>query len=261
MERQIGLSVCILGLGNVGQHLASIFQDRNIPVRAFYNRTSISPTSISASAPLYNDIGKLTTEADIYILAVSDDAVRRVAELLPNTVKEKKIIAHTSGIHTLDIFPSEIKHPGVFYPLNTFSNQQSINWESTPFYISGDTNTSKNLRKLAHLISERVYTISDKQKSILHVAAVIANNFPNHLFAQADALLKENDLDFSHLLPLINTMVRNLDEKSAASSQTGPAIRGDEQTISKHLELLKNKPELHEIYKTLSKSINKKLDI
>lgn len=259
MESENSLSICILGLGRVGKQLYSVFQKKNLSIQAIYNRSKVG--SVVSPTRLIHDIDEIPTDASIYILSVSDDAIEHVAKRLPKPIQKKKIVAHTSGIHALDIFPEEIKHPGVFYPLNTFSDQQDIDWNQTPFYISGDKKTSNQLRSIAQHISERVYTISDEQKRVLHLAAVIANNFPNHLFAQADELLEENGLEFKHLLPLVQTMVRNLEEKSAGSSQTGPAIRGDQKTINKHLRLLQNKPKLQEIYRTLSGSINKDLNV
>ena len=256
------LSICIIGFGKVGKHLAAVFERKRIPVRAIYNRSKfIPPTDELKSVQVYHDILDLPDQADIYILSVSDDVVRQVAGSLPSSIKNNKIVAHTSGIHSLDIFPPEVKRPGVFYPLNTFSPKKNITWSTTPIYISGETKTAQKLRSLAQMISNRVYTLNDEQKKILHLAAVITNNFPTHLFIQAHNLLKRHELDFTHLRPLIITMVKNLDKDPLESIQTGPALRGDEETLRKHLELLSNNPQLKEIYRSLSKSINKDLNI
>lgn len=261
MEKQ-NLNICILGLGRVGKQLASVFHRLEIPVLAAYNRSPVSEEIPGLdSKNIYQDINLLPQQADIYIISVSDDAVKGLADTLPKKIKQEKIVAHTSGIHTLDIFSEDIRFPGVFYPLNTFSDTREVSWDKTPFYISGAKGVARKLQLLANEISDKVFTISDEQKKILHLAAVLVNNFPTHLFHQADQLLKDNDLEFAHLLPLIQTMVDNLKHQSPGQIQTGPAVRGDRHTIRQHLELLKNDKELKEIYALLSKSINNDLEI
>ncbi|NBC25011.1 MAG: DUF2520 domain-containing protein [Bacteroidetes bacterium] len=210
----------------------------------------------------FHDLSKIPTDAAVYILSVSDDAVKKVASALPRKIKDEKIIVHTSGVHTLDVFDADIKHPGVFYPLNTFTEGKAINWKETPFYLSGSSDqTLAILKSLAEKISNKVFAISDKQKRILHLSAVMVNNFPTHLFQLADRLLKENELEFDHLLPLIRTMIDNAESENVKNILTGPAVRGDQQTINQHLNLLENEDELREIYKTLTKSINKDLSV
>ncbi len=261
MEKQ-GLSVCILGLGKVGKQLATVFHRLEIPLSAAYNRSPLSE-EIPGLRPanIYQDINQIPQDSDIYIISVSDDAVKDLANALPEKIKKEKIVAHTSGIHTRDVFSKDILLPGVFYPLNTFSDTQEVTWDNTPFYISGVSEVVVKLRHLAGQISNKVFTISDEQKKILHLAAVLVNNFPTHLFQQANRLLNQNDLEFNHLLPLIQTMVGNLERQRPEHIQTGPAIRGDNQTIRQHMELLKDNPELQQIYVLLSKSINSKLNI
>jgi len=262
MEKK-SISVCLLGLGKLGSQLALELLKKEISVRAFYNRSFTNPKKVDRSIqPLFHQMDEIPLDADVYILSVSDDALREVAFNLPQKIKSHKIVAHTSGVHTMDVFDTSIKRPGVFYPLNTFAKGQTINWEETPFYLSGSSKqTLETLTSLAKKISRKVFSISDTQKRILHVSAVIVNNFPTHLFQLANALLEKNNLNFDHLLPLIQTMVANAKTKELDQILTGPAIRGDQETINKHLELLENTPELKEIYQKLTKSINKDIDV
>ncbi len=261
MEKQ-SLKICILGLGRVGKQLAKVFHRLRIPVPAAFNRSPIVEKIPGLpSTNIYQDINQIPHDSDIYLISVTDDAVNELASALPDRIKRQKIVAHTSGIHTLDVFSEDILFPGVFYPLNTFSDSQEVVWDSTPFYISGAEQVAEKLRYLAGQVSNKVFTISDEQKKILHLSAVLVNNFPTHLFHLADRLLTQNELEFDHLLPLIQTMVKNLEQKRPEHIQTGPAIREDNQTIRQHMELLSDKPELQQIYVLLSKSINRKLEI
>jgi predicted short-subunit dehydrogenase-like oxidoreductase (DUF2520 family) len=100
-----------------------------------------------------------------------------------------------------------------------------------------------------------VIELSSSQRRALHVAAVFACNFTNHLFAISQDLLAAENLDFNLLRPLIAETADKIRLNDPATVQTGPAIRGDDQIINSHLEMLKDKPELHELYKKLSQSI------
>jgi len=260
MEYQ-GMKIFILGLGKVGVQLAKSLTHSPFQVIGAYNRSEKS-FDVPSGLPLYFDEKEIPVDADVYLVCVSDDAVKTVADQLPAEIKRSKIIAHTSGVHTLEVFGNDIQKPGVFYPLNTFAEAQEIIWAETPFYLSGSTDDTINtLDNIARKISNKVFTISDKQKRALHLSAVFVNNFPTHLFQLADTLLKENEMEFEHLLPLIRTMVDNVESKDIHQILTGPAIRGDQETINQHLQLLENKSEIKEIYQKITKSINKDLTV
>lgn len=255
------MKIFILGLGKVGVQMLHAFSTQDVQVIGAYNRSMKSFDQFS-SIPIVHELNEISSDADLYLISVSDDAVRKVSQQLPADIKQNKIVAHTSGVHTTKVFGEDIQNPGVFYPLNTFAEEQQIIWAETPFYLSGSTDqTIHTLNNVARQISKYVYTISDQQKRVLHLSAVLVNNFPTHLFQLADTLLKENDMEFDHLLPLIRTMVKNVESKDIHKILTGPAVRGDQDTIDRHLEILENKRELREIYRKITKSINKDLSV
>ncbi|MDB5021016.1 MAG: oxidoreductase, partial [Pedobacter sp.] len=102
-----------------------------------------------------------------------------------------------------------------------------------------------------------IYRIDSEQRKILHLAAVFACNFSNHLYHLANTVLATNNLQFDLLRPLIMETALKVQDDLPLAVQTGPAVRQDEQTMKNHLELLQSKPELQEIYQTLSNSIKK----
>ncbi|NBB88997.1 MAG: DUF2520 domain-containing protein [Bacteroidetes bacterium] len=253
----------VIGLGKLGKQLTTVLDQNSIPIRGVYNRSVVYINRDNALfKDCFHDLNKVPTDADVYLLSISDDAVKEVASALPQKIKDEKIVVHTSGVHTLEIFDAHIKYPGVLYPLNTFTEGKAINWKETPVYISGSSEqTLTVLTSLAKKISNKVFAISDRQKRILHLSAVMVNNFPTHLFQLANRLLNEKDLEFDHLLPLIRTMVANAESGDLEKILTGPAVRGDQQTIDRHLDLLEKHEEVKNIYKTLTKSINENLSV
>ena len=100
-----------------------------------------------------------------------------------------------------------------------------------------------------------------EQRANLHVAAVFANNFANRCFAIAEKILEEKDLPFELLHPLMEETLAKALQDSPARMQTGPAMRGDEDTLRRHLLLLADHPAWMEIYRELSENINPELKI
>jgi predicted short-subunit dehydrogenase-like oxidoreductase (DUF2520 family) len=97
--------------------------------------------------------------------------------------------------------------------------------------------------------------MTSEQRLVLHIAAVFACNFSNHVYAIAQQLVESKGISFDYLRPLIAETAANVQQALPSEVQTGPAIRKDEKILQKHLDFLKEKPQLQEIYRLLSQSI------
>jgi predicted short-subunit dehydrogenase-like oxidoreductase (DUF2520 family) len=166
-----------------------------------------------------------------------------------------KIIAHTAASVSKEALKHVSKHYGVFYPLQSLRKEMT-NDPEIPIYIDGsDEHTVKTLSELARSISSRGVQKGDKSLGNIHVAAVVVGNFTNYLYTLAEEYCRKEGIDFRSLHPLIIETAQRLQSVSPSNVQTGPAVRHDEETIQKHLELLKEHPELKRVYKFLSESI------
>ncbi|MFQ9503588.1 MAG: Rossmann-like and DUF2520 domain-containing protein [Alistipes indistinctus] len=192
--------------------------------------------------------------ADIYLISVSDTQIGAIAE---NLDFGNAIVAHTAGSVSLNVLPDRLSHRGVFYPLQTFTAGRRIDFRQVPLLIEGEhPDTAAALRLLASELSDSVYEVSEQQRAQLHLAAVFACNFTNHMYAIAQELLAEKGLPPQLIGPLISeTAAKALGSPSAAAVQTGPARRGDRQTQQKHLGLLEGHPQLQELYQKISTEI------
>ena len=169
-----------------------------------------------------------------------------------------KLILHTSGSTALQLLQKYTGKAGVFYPLQTFSKTKELNFRAVPICIEGASpDITKQVKELAQSISNNVYEVSSEQRRILHLAAVFACNFPNYLYGIAQTLLANHQLDFNLLRPLITETAEKVQEQLPADAQTGPAVRNDVSTMSKHLEMLANEPVMKDIYELLSQGIIK----
>ena len=251
-------AVCI-GAGRLALHLMPQLPKAGLQVVQIYNR-SLKPAEQLAQtlkgANVTQEISELEKEAEYYFITVSDDAIGLLTERLRYLDNGKSIFVHCSGMLGLDAIPFQRR--GVFYPLQSFSANQSISWKETPILICSDNiEVAKSLEKIAIRISQSVHQVNDRQKSALHLAAVFANNFVNHMWTLAERICQEHRVSFDILKPLIRQTLEKAMQSGPTQSQTGPAVRGDEQTIEKHLQMLSEDPELSSIYLKLSENIMK----
>jgi predicted short-subunit dehydrogenase-like oxidoreductase (DUF2520 family) len=247
--------IVIIGAGNVATHLALALQKSGHTIAQVYSKRLSSAGSLAkmlrcASTDLIQNID---ITADLYIVAIKDDAISEVAELLN---LKNKIIVHTSGSVGMNVLKPASKNYGVFYPLQTFSKTSKVNFKTVPICLeANNTNTLNKLIAVAESISSNVQKINTEQRKTIHVAAVFACNFTNHLYAIADCLLAADNLSLDILKPLIEETAKKIKENSPANVQTGPAARNDKKTMDNQLQMLAKQKDYQQIYKLLSKSI------
>jgi len=248
------LKVFFIGNGNVAQHLANAITIAGHDVIGHYAR---SKKDIPQLSKYYSHYDTISGQADIYLICVSDDAIKTVCEHLPSTIKEEKIVAHTSGAKSLDETLEQVARKGVFYPLQTFTAGREMDYKEIPFCIHGKNDqTIETLTELAATISKTVVLLDDEQRKQVHLSAVLINNFVNHLIDRSEQLLESNDIDPTILQPLLIETINKQADIGSHEAQTGPARRGDDKTIQAHLEMLTRKSD-KKLYKAISKSITK----
>ena len=254
------MNVFIIGSGNIASHFSLAFKKNNIDIVGIDARNDEQGYQIAqkANAPLYESLKTIPKNADVYLICVSDDAIKTVVEQLPKSIRKSKIIAHTSGNKSISDTLSTCKNGGVFYPLQTFTKGKKMSYKSIPFCINGtNAKTLKKLTEFANSISNSVQIINDEQRKSIHLSAVIINNFVNHLIYASEELLKLENVDPSILQPLLQETIRKQIDLGAFHAQTGPARRLDAETLSSHLDLLKSHKDFKAMYTTISKSIQK----
>lgn len=249
------MKITIIGSGNVGTHLAKqLFEKKHSIVQVFSRNieNAIELAQQVDAAPIC-DLTKLDEKTEVIIIAVKDDVIEEVIKTIPF---KNILITHTSGATPSTVSKKYANRFGVFYPLQTFSKEKNADFEKLPLCIDANNETDLNLlEELAKSICPNVYRIDDRERAILHVCAVMVNNFTNHLFAMADDILQKENLTLDILKPLILETVKKIENHPPKQMQTGPAIRNDENTIEKHEAFLEKYPNYQLIYKLLSDSI------
>lgn len=245
------VKVSIIGSGNVAQHLVSAFSTTSgIELVQAFSRNRENLAHLLDPNQITDDFNALG-DADLYIIAVSDDSISEVSRQLPFT---GKLVAHTSGSLSITILDDGNRR-AVFYPLQTFSKSKPVNFREIPICLeSENAEDFQTLETVAHTISDTVFAIDSVQRKAMHVSAVFVNNFVNHLYKIGHDICKEHQISFDILKPLIRETAQKVMVLDPEAAQTGPAIRCDQKTIAAHLELLTDANQKN-IYQILTQSI------
>ena len=254
--------IVLIGAGNVATHLGKALQGAGFDIRQVYSRTEASASALGhlLSTPYTLSLDEVCTDADLYIVALKDSVLQ---ELLPQIVigREKALFVHTAGSMPMQVWEGHALRYGVLYPMQTFSKQREVCFEEVPFFVEANVQDDlEALKALAGRISPKVHEATSEQRKYLHIAAVFACNFSNHMYALCGHLLEKHGIPFDVMLPLIDETARKVHELPPADAQTGPAIRYDVNVIDRHLEMLSDEPEMQDLYEKISKSIYKTHD-
>ncbi len=253
------MKITLIGAGNVGYHLGKRLYKKGFFINQVYSRNLKNARRLAKKikADFTDNIYTINSKSAIYILAIKDDAIGEVAcQLAKNNALTDKLIAHTSGAVSSEILAPYFKNYGVFYPLQTFSKSQKVQFSKIPICIdAAQADSLELLRQLGKKISKKVSPLNDKERAILHVAAVFVNNFTNHLFYIGQDIVEQEQISFDLLKPLIWETVCKIENRHPKEMQTGPARRGDLKTLKKHIKYLKKFPKYAQLYDLLTKSI------
>lgn len=244
----------IIGTGNVATVLSRLIRQagHDIVQVVGRNETAARNLAVIAASKAVTDLQHLNREADLYIIAVSDDAIAPVAALLQTG---RKPIVHTAGSVSKEVLKVCSTNYGVLYPLQSLRREMDLLPE-IPFLVDANTpDTLSFISEFAQSLSPQVAVADDAQRLRLHLAAVFVSNFTNHLYALTEDFCEQEKLPFQLLVPLITAVAERLRQFSPAAVQTGPALRHDTSTIQKHLELLEAHPQLKQFYELFTASI------
>ncbi|RXK59000.1 DUF2520 domain-containing protein [Lacibacter luteus] len=250
------MKVILLGSGNTATVLAKMIVKAEHEVVQVWSRNFDHAKALAAKvrAQPIATLDELSGEADLCIMAVSDAAIPQLAKQLQ---LRRKVLVHTAGSVSRDVLRNSSPNYGVLYPLQSLRKEMLV-IPPVPFLIDGNSDeVNALLEDFAHSLSDNVQFVDDAARLNMHLAAVMVSNFTNHLYALTEDYCKDRNLDFKLLHPLIIEVACRLTQGHAVDMQTGPARRGDEETIKKHLLLLEIDEHLQDLYRELSESIQK----
>ena len=256
------MRISLIGAGRVATHLARVLFKQGHGIVQVYSRDVNHAEALASqvSADAVSGIAQLNPDIDLAIIAVSDQAISHVIEQLSNILKDV-LIVHTSGSTNLSVLTHYHSRSGVFYPLQTFSLERDVDWANTPLFVEAvESQDLKFLNTLAQSLSQRVYQYDSEQRLSLHLAAVFACNFSNYCYDMAKQVVDAKQVDFSLLYPLILETAKKATAHDPRQVQTGPAMRGDQNILNMHQQMLvdSDREDLQQCYQMMSEQISKR---
>lgn len=250
------MRISIIGSGNVAYHLAKAFAENGVKIFQLFGRNETELKEISEELSIPFSTENLE-KSDLYIIAVNDDAIAQVSAKIPF---EDSLVTHTSGSLPKEILIGNYRK-GCFYPLQTFSKSKSLDYSKIPFFIEAENQEDTDeLKNLASRLSDKVMESSYEKRKYIHLTAVFACNFVNHLYARAQEISDSQGIPFEYFHPLIQETTDKIEELAPKLAQTGPAVRNDERILELHEELISDEMKL-KIYKTMNESIKKMYEL
>ncbi len=251
------MDICILGAGNVGSQLGRALFSAGHNIACIYNRSPEKARKLAAEvkSEACTEYARIPNNSDVYIISVKDDAIEEVASSLQ--INPEGIVMHTAGSVGINVLNHHFQRTGVLYPLQTFSPGRKLEVKQIPFFIEANNDVVLGeINNLALSFADKVTALSSEGRKKMHLAAVFACNYSNYMYSIAADILKENDIPFEILKPLLQETLEKAIALGPANSQSGPALRNDLKTLKTHADMLKNTPTLQKLYTFVSSSIN-----
>lgn len=252
------MEVVFIGSGNVATQLGLALKEKGAIIKQVYSRSFSNAEKLARKldAEPVSEISEIYMDADYYFYALKDNALKSVLNKID---MPSGIQVHTGGSISIREFEGFSTRFGVFYPLQTFSVDKAVDFSKIPIFIEGcNQEIQIKLLELGNMLSEKVYIMNSEGRKKLHLAAVFACNFTNYMYDIAFQTLMNSGIPFEVIFPLIDETADKIKTITPFQAQTGPAVRMDQATISKHLSMLSKNKDAKNIYKVLSKSIHKR---
>lgn len=250
-------NIVLIGSGNLATQLGMALAMNGFNIRQVYSKTLNNASALADKLNAYHtdQLNEIQTKCDLYIIAVSDSALESVITDLPNL---QGIVVHTAGSMASNIL-NRFDQYGTLYPFQTFSKDKEVDFNEIPCLLEGsDATIEAELIVAAKRISKQAIACNSEQRKKIHLAAVFACNFSNHLYKIAFDMLESNNINPDVIKPLISETAQKIHSLSPSESQTGPAIRRDDNIINMHKEILEGldgSNELKSIYSMLTDRI------
>lgn len=251
------ISPGIIGNGRMAKAITDKMLESGIAPRfiAARNWSKSNWDALPMSIPKYI-IGEVALPpCEVLFFCVNDKAISVLSRFISGTM----LNIHFAGSMPLSALEAPVGR-GVIWPIQSINDHIDLNWDKIPVIWDADTDFAKSYAsEFANFLNENKSMQMDFQmREKLHLSAVFTSNFINALFMASEDILGNTEM-VKYLLPLIEHSVERYQGANAVKWQTGPAARNDEQVIQKQLQLLKDNPELAEIYKSMTHYIRQKM--
>ncbi|MDR1259475.1 MAG: DUF2520 domain-containing protein [Tannerellaceae bacterium] len=251
------MKIVFIGAGNLAGCVSLEMQRVGMTIVQVYSRTDSNAEALAkkVNCPWTSNLNEIITDGDLYIFSLKDAAL---PEVISRVKPNNGLWVHTAGSVPMSVFEGHARRYGVFYPLQTFTRKRRVHLDGTPIFLEvHNPEDMKMLKKIAIALSGNAQETDSEKRRHIHLAAVFACNFSNHMYTLAARLLEEQGIPYNVMLPLISETAGKINDLTPIEAQTGPAVRFDKDIMGGHLGMLANEPSMQTIYKLLSQNIYK----
>lgn len=257
------MNIGIIGAGKVGIAFGHVLQNKGLAVVAVASRREesllLARNYIGSRCTYTTDITEVVRLADVIAVTTQDREISGVARTIFEKVDvlEEKLFFHTSGAHAAhELSPLDQKGAilGSLHPLQTFPDVNSgiVALPRTYIFIEGDEPGMPLLDLLASTIGMKSMRIKSENKVLYHASAVFVCNLLSALMHAGKGVTGRIGIGLEPFFPIIETTLRNIEQKGPLMSLTGPVVRGDVETVSSHLAAMKGMDLYESVYRILS---------
>ncbi|MDU5261954.1 MAG: DUF2520 domain-containing protein [Clostridium celatum] len=255
-----------IGAGKVGFSLGKYLKENNIDISGYYSKSQYSSkeAAIFTNTRQYNNLEDLIKNSDTIFITTPDNKIADVWNEIKRLPIKEKLICHCSGSISSEVF-SNINNHGAYgysiHPMFAISDKYNSykNLSQAFITIEGHEKHIKYLKRLFLHLGNDVTVINKDNKILYHAASVTVSNLVLGLINNGINYLEEcgftQEMAIKALYPLIENNLRNVKERGAVNSLTGPIERGDLSTVINHLNVIPEEDK--ELYRLLSKNILK----
>jgi len=262
------ININFIGCGRVGKTIATLIHNNQVgTILGIVNsslKSGIETTKIINAGTAYEKLSDLPS-AHIYFITTRDEVIPKIALDLVHShqLKPGSIIIHCSGALSSDILVEAQKidcYVASIHPIKSFANPKiaTSTFNGTFCSFEGDPEALPVMKKIFEGIGGIFFELKKESKKKYHAAMVMANNYLTTLHYHAFNLLIESRIEKPIALKLISTMMEevlnNIKMMAHTKALTGPIQRGDLQTVSDHLDAIKNDPVIRDLYAALGKA-------
>ncbi len=189
----------------------------------------------SARAPLgrQDDPSAAAHGVDLLVIATPDSAIASVAAAVEPVASTT--VVHLSGACGLDVLAPHPRRGGL-HPLMTLPDAErgAARLPGAWFAVAGDP----FVHEVVDALAGRAFTVADERRAVYHAAACVASNHTVALLAQVERLATRCGVPFAAFFDLVRASVDNAEALGPRRALTGPAARGDHDTIARHVDAL-----------------------
>ncbi|MBP5515837.1 MAG: DUF2520 domain-containing protein [Bacteroidales bacterium] len=251
-------TITLIGSGNVATHLAKAFHNAGYQILQIWSREYDHAEALANQvfAEPIDKLSLLYPTADVYVLAVADDAL---FDLALDLRLRDALVLHTAGAVSLNVLKPISRKHGVVWSPQTFIRDVDMDYSELPFCVEGSSpDVTTHIMELLRPVSSHLFEIDTQQRQWLHLAAVMVNNFGNAVNAMAQDIIQSHNIPFEILHPLITMTAEKIKHGGLWQQQTGPARRHDQKTIDNQRRLLADDKKMLELYDLLTEIIQEK---